>query len=54
MNKAQMIDAIICEAKSAAIIANKTLEFDAGDLFFSLAFRTEQELETLCRKLRII
>jgi hypothetical protein len=51
MDKAQMIDAIIGAAKSAAILANKF--FDAGDMFFSLAFRTDDELKSLCKKLNI-
>jgi hypothetical protein len=51
MNKAQMINAIMEVANSAAICAGK--EFDRGDMFFTLAFRTDRELKALCKKLRI-
>lgn len=51
MNKSQMINAIMEVANSAAICAGK--EFDRGDMFFSLAFKTDRELKALCKKLRI-
>jgi hypothetical protein len=51
MSKSQMIDAIIDTAKSAAILENRHL--NVGDLFFSLAFKTDSELKSLCKSLNI-
>lgn len=51
MDKARLIRAIFETAKNAAIVENKP--FDAGDLFLSLAFMAESELESLCKQLRI-
>lgn len=52
MSKSKMIDAIICAAKSAAILENKPC--DTGDLFFTLAFLDEPALQAICKKLRIL
>lgn len=51
MSKAQMVDAIMGEAVRAAICAGKNV--DTADMFFSLAFRTERELKSICKKLGI-
>lgn len=51
MDKAQMIQAILGEAKSASIVAGKY--FDYADLFITLAFRTERQLKQMCKKLNI-
>jgi hypothetical protein len=51
MSKAQMINAIMETANIAAISAGKT--FDRGDMFFTLAFRTNRELKALCKKLGV-
>lgn len=51
MSKAQMVDAIMGEAVRAALCAGKSV--DTADMFFSLAFRTERELKSICKKLGI-
>jgi hypothetical protein len=51
ITKGEMINQIIGLTKTSAI-AHKII-FDGGDLFFSLAFRTEKELKQLCKKLNI-
>ena len=51
MNKGQMINEIIGVAKNEAFL--KGIEFNGGDLFFSLAFRTVKELKQICKKLNI-
>lgn len=62
MGKKEMINAILQEVKNAAILdatrkrgpLQKPHEPpDYGDLFFTLAFRTEDELRELCQKMRI-
>ncbi len=51
MKKPEMINAIIGEAKNSAITANRP--FDGGDLFFTLAFRSEKELRKICKSIGI-
>lgn len=51
MTKAKMIEVIIREAKSSAIVNNKHL--DVADIFFTLVFMNEQNLEALCRKMGV-
>lgn len=51
MSKAQMVNAIMGEAVRAAISAGKNV--DTSDMFFSLAFKTERELKSICKKLGI-
>jgi hypothetical protein len=51
MDKAQMINAIMETANIAALSAGK--EFDRGDMFFSLAFRTDRELKKICKQIGI-
>lgn len=46
-----MINEIIGVAKNEAFL--KGIEFNGGDLFFSLAFRTVKELKQICKKLNI-
>lgn len=49
--KSKMIDAIIGEARKSATLNNKP--FDAGDLFFTLAFSTDAQLKKICKSLKI-
>lgn len=51
MTKAQMIGEILQAARSAAIVQNKPI--DTGDLFLTLAFRTDRQLREMCSKLNI-
>ncbi|WP_261460439.1 hypothetical protein [Serratia entomophila] len=51
MSKAQMVDAIMGAAVRTAIIAGKNI--DTADMFFTLAFKTERELKSICKKLGI-
>ena len=46
MNKEQMINEILIQCKANNVPTT-------GDLFFSLAFRTESELKTICSELNI-
>ena len=49
--KKLMIAEIIKVAKASAIVANKYL--DTGDLFITLAFKTDTELNKICKNLSI-
>lgn len=50
MNKGELINEIIGIAKCAAMLSNKP--FDGGDLFFSLAFKSEKELKDILKKIK--
>jgi hypothetical protein len=51
--KAQMIATILGTAKQAAVVSNRTEHYqaNAADSFISLAFKTDKELRTICRKI---
>jgi len=49
--KGLMINEIIGVAKNAAFMQGKP--FNGGDLFFSLAFKSERDLKQICKRLNI-
>lgn len=54
--KAEMIDCILSTAKQAAICCNRADDFQArvADSFITLAFMSEAELVSICRKIGVI
>lgn len=51
LRKGKMINEIIGIAKNSAFIHEKF--FNGADLFFTLAFMSEKEIKTICKKLNI-
>jgi hypothetical protein len=51
LTKAEMINLIIGAAKSACTLENRF--FNGGDLFFTLAFKSDLELKKICKKLNL-
>ena len=51
LRKGKMINEIIGMAKNSAFIHQKF--FNGADLFFTLAFMSEKEIKTICKKLNI-
>lgn len=52
VSKAEMIDRILSTAKQAAIVSNRASDFQAqaADFFITLAFKSENELGSICKK----
>ena len=47
VDKSKLIDKILCELKSSAIVNNKYI--DMSDTFFSLVFKTDKELVKIAK-----
>ena len=53
MSKDSMIQEILMAVNLRAISSNGTKQHADGNLFFSLVFRTEQELKEICKEVGI-